>query len=123
AACPICERSLPVDERPDSAVVHPGVLSLKTKATDKVYRDIERGSEQRVQLAAEATQSSPADMAALAINNLRDNQREGDVAAMAAAAAEQRLAASTPAPVGFTGQAGYSDGISSGAISINGQVL
>jgi hypothetical protein len=104
-------------------VVRPAVISLKTRVTDKVYRDIERGSQERAEIAAQVTNSSVDEMKSLVISNLRDSQREGEMAAIGAEDAQRRIEANTRAPVGHTGNAsGFSDGVASGAVSINGQV-
>jgi len=119
--CPLCGQSM--GEERDGGIGVPAILSAKTRATDKVYRDIERGSEKRVELAAQTVGAEASDMAALKITDLRDNMREGDIAANEAEKAEARLRASTRAPLGYTDGAGYSDGIASGAVSINGRVV
>lgn len=121
--CAHCNAYIGIDV-PDDVIVMPAFLGAKTKATDKLYRDMEAGSQFRAEKAAEMTGSSVSDMASLKITDMKDNMRAGDMAAVEANAAMDRLKASTRAPVGFADNgASYSDGVSSGAVSINGKVI
>jgi len=106
-------------------VVMPFIRSAKTSNNDKLYRDMERGSEFRAEKAAELTGASVADMSSLKITDMNDQMRAGDMAAKAEAdAAMARLKATTKAPIGFAENgAEFSAGISSGAISVNGQIM
>jgi len=121
--CLHCQEFIGSD-RPDDDVVMPAFLSSRTKQNDQLYRSMEQGSERRAELAAQMVDAPVADMAALRITDLHDRQREGDMAAKQADEAFNRIKATTKAPVGFAenGQA-YSDGVSSGAITLNGQVI
>lgn len=65
--------------------------SGKTAATDKVYRDMERGSEVRAQAAAEMTGASAAEMSGMKITDLNPTKNHGDVAAKWDHAAAARL--------------------------------
>lgn len=141
--CPHCRKKFPWDpmtEKPNKCklcgepvggnidndgVVMPFIRSAKTTATDKIYRDMERGSEVRAERAAELTGSSVSDMAALKITNMNDGMRAGDVAIHREAdAAMARIQATTKAPVGFAQNGSeYASGVSTGAISINGQIV
>lgn len=125
-ACPLCAEAIGIPDRGDNGVVMPFIRSPRMKQTDKIYRDMEVGSEVRAEKAAELTGSSVADMSALKITNMNDGMRAGDVASMEARAADEamkRLQAASPAPVGFTPNgSGYSDGVSSGAINVNGRI-
>lgn len=115
--------------REDDDIVLPFIsTSGKTKATDKVYRDIEKGSEVRAQAAAEMTGSSVAEMSALKITDLRPTTRHGDVAAVPvvnAVTQQMDMMRAAGRPVGFGGMdgSGMSSEISSGAVSVNGQVV
>jgi hypothetical protein len=101
----------------------PALRSAKTKAVDKTYRDIEAGSEVRVERAAELTGGTKEDMAALKITNMADNMRAGDIAAKEADAAMRRLQSSTPMEIGFQANgAEFSSGISQGAVAVNGKI-
>jgi len=121
--CECCGEYIGTD-RPDDEIVMPSFLSAKTKANDKLYRDMEKGSEQRMHLAAEAVGASASEMASLKITDLKDNMREGDIAEKSASEAMNRLKTSTKTPVGFVenGAAAYSDA-ASGAIMLNGQMV
>lgn len=79
--CPCCGEKIGHD-RADSDIVMPSLRSMKTTATDNVYREVERTSEVRMEQAAEMAGCSPSDMSSLKITNLRDNNRQGDVAAI-----------------------------------------
>ena len=72
------DTSPPVD---DGTIACPAFLSAKTKATDKVYRDTERGSEIRMQAAAELAGCDPSEMSNLKITNMND-RRDAEIAAM-----------------------------------------
>ena len=79
--CPLCSADL--GEPPDDDVISiPAFLSAKTKANDKVYRDIETSSIVRMEKAAEAAGVPVSEMSDLKITNMRDNGREGDIAAV-----------------------------------------
>ncbi len=79
--CPLCGYETGTD-RADDDVVLPAILGRRTKAADQTYRDMERGSEHRTHLAAAVGGGTAADYAGLKITNMRDNLREGDIAAM-----------------------------------------
>ena len=81
--CPneTCETRIAHD-RADDDVVTPFIRHAKTKANDKVYRDIEAASIQRAELAAEMAGVPVSDMADLKITDLRSTRHEGDIAAV-----------------------------------------
>lgn len=82
--CPVktCESHIGHD-RADDDVVMPFVRSVaKAHVVDKVYRDMERGSEIRAQAAAEMTGATNEEMSGLKITDLRTGGRPGDVAAV-----------------------------------------
>ena len=78
--CPLCGDAIGSD-RPDDDVVMPFIRTAKTKATDQVYRDMERGSETRMHAAAELSGAPASEMAALKITDLSD-RRDSEVAAV-----------------------------------------
>jgi hypothetical protein len=125
--CPLCKEDISMPDRGDDGVVMPFIRSAKMAATDKTYRDIEAGSEIRVEKAAELTGASKEDMAGLKITNIHDNMKHGDIASMEtsqADAALARLQASTKTPVGFQPNgAEFSSGISTGAVAVNGKIV
>lgn len=69
--CPICKTDIN-NRRDDDDVVMPNILSFKTKANDKVARDIMDGSVQRAEMAAVMAGTSVEDMSNLKITNLND---------------------------------------------------
>lgn len=79
--CPLCDAKVASD-REDDEIVMPFVRSARTDATDKVYRDMEAGSEVRAKIAAEMTGAPVSEMSGLKITDMRDNQREGDIASL-----------------------------------------
>jgi hypothetical protein len=78
--CPKCWASFG-EERDDSDVVMPFIRSPKTTQNDKLYRDMEKGSETRMQIAAEQTGAPIAEMSAMKMTDMKDNLREGDISA------------------------------------------
>ena len=78
--CPLCAEEIGIPDRGE-VIQMPSLRSAKTKAVDKTYRDIEAGSEVRVERAAEVTGTAKEDMAALRITDMADNMRAGDIAA------------------------------------------
>lgn len=79
--CPCCGEKIGHD-RADDDICMPSIRSLVTTATDNVYREVERTSEVRMEQAAEQAGCSVSDMSGLKITNLRDGNKQGDVAAM-----------------------------------------
>ena len=69
--CPICDTDIN-NRRDDDDVVMPNILSFKTKANDKVARDIMDGSVQRAEMAAAMAGTSVEDMAGLKVTDLND---------------------------------------------------
>lgn len=122
--CPVCGGGIGTSDAEDSAVVMPFIRSAKMAATDRTYRQMEAGSEVRVEKAAELTGATKEDMASLRITDMNDNMRAGDIAAKEADAAMARLQSTTRAPIGFTPNgAEFSAGIAQGAVAHNGQVV
>lgn len=68
--CPLCQAPQNVPD--DDEICMPFIRSAATGATDKVYRDMERGSEVRAQAASDILGVPTADVADLKITNLRD---------------------------------------------------
>ena len=110
---PQCQSRMASD-RADDDIVMPFIRSARTDATDKVYRDMEKGSETRAQIAAEMTGASVAEMSGLKITDMNDRQRPGDIAALQ--------------PTPEMGQhfqsngAEFMAGNAAGAVAVNGQV-
>lgn len=121
--CPLCGYDMSLPD--DNVIRMPSLRSASTDLNDKLYRDMERGSEQRAHLAAEAAGVPVSEMSHLKITNMRDNVREGESSALddtGPAAARLGLRSSADA---FKGGQGFElgPGIASGAVSVNGQVV
>ncbi len=110
--CPLCDADINND-RDDADVVCPAILKPKTAFIDNYYRNMEKGSEHRAELAAEAAGTSVADMSNLKITNLND-RRDAEIAAMPVNNAVSQLMATGIG--GFQGDNGaaYSAGVQSG---------
>lgn len=68
-------------DRDDDDIVVPFIRHASTTASDKVYRDMERGSERRAEMAAEMAGVPVSEMSGLKITDLAPTRHEGDVAA------------------------------------------
>ncbi len=79
--CPLCGEHIG-HNRADDDVVMPSIRSARMAVSDKLYRDMERGSEQRAQIAAEMTGAPVSEMSDMKITNLNDARRQGDIAAV-----------------------------------------
>lgn len=66
----------------DNIISMPAIRSAVAKSVDGVYRDMERASEARVQQAADVLGVPASEMSGLKVTNLRDNTREGEMAAV-----------------------------------------
>lgn len=99
--CPLCGSNVASD-RPDDDIVMPFIRHGKTDRTDKVYRDMERGSEIRAQVAADMAGVPVSEMSGLKITNLND-RKDAEIAAPAltgTAAALESVIQSHPGVVG-----------------------
>jgi len=79
--CPACGHRL-VSDRADDDVVVPNILAFSTRCQDGVYKAMEKASEQRMYQAAEMAGCDVSDMKDLKITNMRDNMKQGEIAAM-----------------------------------------
>jgi hypothetical protein len=78
--CPFCGHEA---EEPDDTVISlPAIRNATTKATDKVYRDMETASIHRAEEAARVAGVPVAEMSHLKITNLRDNVQNGETYAV-----------------------------------------
>lgn len=114
--CLLCHEFIGPDPDRDVTVIPmPFIKSAKTKQNDELYRSMEKGSEVRAELGAQAAGCSVSDMSALKMTDMNDNQREGDIAA--------KLAPDDSSAKFFQSNgAEYAAGTASGAITVNGQV-
>src|ERR1700731_795905 len=72
-ACPLCGFDTSIDEDA-TAIVLPAFLSAGSKANDKLYRDMEKGSEFRAQAAADMAGVPVSEMSSLKITALNDRR-------------------------------------------------
>jgi len=78
--CPNC--AYEYQEPDDTVIPMPSLRSATTKATDKVYRDMETSSIHRAEEAARMAGVPVSEMSHLKITNLRDNVQIGETYAM-----------------------------------------
>jgi hypothetical protein len=78
--CPNCGHE--AEEPDDTIIPMPALRSATTKATDKVYRDMETASIHRAEQAAAMAGVPVSEMSHLKITNLRDNVQVGETYAM-----------------------------------------
>jgi hypothetical protein len=76
------KRDPEVDEDGVIVIAAPFIGSAKTKATDSCYRELETSSAARAELAAQVAGVPVSEMSHLKVTNLKDNTREGEIAAM-----------------------------------------
>ena len=80
--CPMpgCDYEAP--ELDDTVICMPSLRGAAMKSNDQVYRDIEKSSEVRAQMAAEAAGVPVSEMSNLKVTNMRDDVRTGETYAM-----------------------------------------
>lgn len=96
--CPLCRAPQTVSD--DDDVCMPFIRSAATGATDKVYRDMERGSEVRAQAASDILGVPTADVSDLKITNLRDTHY-GEQSFVPVVNDVTRMMDATPKATGF----------------------
>jgi hypothetical protein len=118
--CPLCRAQLATHS---DEICMPFIRSSGTKATDKVYRDMEGGSEVRAGMAANMLGVSTADVSDLKITNLRDTH-QGEMAHVPVVNDITRLMDANPrAPIGFNASANgaqYSGAVQTGPYASSG---
>jgi hypothetical protein len=127
--CPLpgCDYVEPPKRRDEDGVIvisAPFIGSAKTKATDGCYRELEKSSEVRAQMAAEMAGVPVSEMSHLKVTNIRDT-KEGEVAAMPVVNDVTRQMDCIKAmggKVGF-GAPVPETGTADGSITVNGQVI
>lgn len=102
-------------DRADDDVVMPFIRTAATSATDKTYRDMERGSEVRAQAAADLAGVPVSEMSNLKITNLND-RRDVEVQAMPVNNPVSQFMDQNPQAAGFRGGDGlaYSAAVAAG---------
>lgn len=113
--CALCGAYVGHD-RDDDDIVVPFIRHASTSASDKVYRDMERGSERRAEMAAEAAGVPVSEMSGIKINDLRSTRHEGDVAAVPVNNEVSRAIEAGQSSFGFQGNngLGFSGPVASG---------
>ena len=123
--CPLCGVNMALPD--DNVISMPALRSAVTSANDKLYRDMEKGSEHRAYMAAEVAGVPVSEMSHLKITNMRDDTRPGEIAAMPVQNDVTRHMESMQQrgmPTGWQGNgAGLSSEIMSGAVNVNGQLV
>lgn len=96
-------------------VVLPMILHSSSKSYDKLYRDMEAGSEMRAKIAADQLGCSVADVSGIKITNMKDNPKEGESSVMEPVNPVSQFMQTTGVG-GFQGPvgAGYSGAVQSG---------
>jgi hypothetical protein len=123
--CPACRHCLRSD-RADDDVVVPNILAFSTRCQDGVYKAMEKASEHRMYQAAEMAGCDASEMKDLKITNLRDNMKQGEIAAIPVVNDVTRQMDAFPpnSPFGFNGGPsvglGYSGAVSTGPFSNSG---
>jgi hypothetical protein len=100
----------------------PSFLSMKTRNTDAVYRHAEIASEHRAHMAADMLGVPVSEVSDMKITNMRDNMREGDIAAMPPQKTAVTRAMENSPQFGFNPNQGveYSHGVQSGPYANSG---
>lgn len=104
-ACPLCEAHIG-SGREDNDICMPSIRHARTVIHDRVYRDMERGSEHRVELAAEQLGVPKSELSHLKITNMNEATRPGDVAAIPVNNVVSQAMAAAPGLTGFQGANG-----------------
>jgi hypothetical protein len=120
---PDCKTNIGLTESQIIDIPMPFLSSAKNRSVDKVYRDMEAGSEVRANAAAEMTGATAAEMSALKITNMNTGMRNGDIAAPSLANNPVAQMVSAPqSPFGFQGNngLGFSGPVASGPFANSG---
>lgn len=125
--CPACEARVASD-LPDDVIPMPSIRSRRTDRVDQVYRDIEKGSEVRMNVAAEHLGVPVSEMSDMKITNLND-RRDAEIAAMPVINDVTRHMAATGVG-GFGSSVGgqpagaqYAQGTGAGVVTHDGKVV
>ena len=105
--CGICGYDSQADAGTDNFSAMPSAPHIAKsigKAGDMTYRQMEWQSEERIRAAAEMSGAPESDFADMKITDMKDNLREGDIAAVAPPPSEvSKLMDAKPADFGFAG--------------------
>lgn len=99
-------------------VVMPFISLSKRKSADKVFRDMEKGAEHRINVAAEMTGQPKSDFNSLKMTDMKDNLRPGDISAPELPAnpvsQQMQMMQARGMPVGFGSGVDHSGAVQSG---------
>jgi len=99
--CELCGGKVGHDRDDDDLVWRLLRATDRTASIDKVYRDMEAGSEVRAQAAAEMLGVPTHEMSAIKITDMKDNQRQGDIAAVVPPNPVSQMMEATAGRTGF----------------------
>ena len=121
--CPLPGCDYVAKEVDDKVIPMPMIRHATTNTPDRVYREMEKSSEARAQMAADVAGVPVSEMANLKMTNMRDNVREGETYAMPVSndVTKQMDALKTRGgQFGFVGSegAGFATGTATGAIKV-----
>lgn len=119
--CPECGVYIGIDGKDE--VVLPFIRTNVSKSGDQVYRQMEEASERRAEKAAEMAGVPVSEMSGLKITDLNSTRHEGDIAAVEDKAAMANLGVKDSASLFKPNGAEYAAGISTGAVTVNGQTV
>jgi hypothetical protein len=119
--CALCGAYVGHD-RDDEDIVVPFIRHASTTASDKVYRDMERGSDRRAEMAAETLGVPVSEMSGIRITDLNPTRHEGDVAAVPVNNEVSRAVEAPQSPFGFQRDSGlgFSGPVASGPFPNSG---
>ena len=103
--CPMCSAYVGEEEGAEFVPKAPAIRTAAGQIPDKVFRQMESASIERAEQARVIAGGDRADYSHMHITNMRDNMREGDVAAMPVTNPVQRFMRqhATAAPIGVQG--------------------
>jgi len=128
--CPLpgCDYTSPEMDPDVIVIAAPFIRSPNTNKTDATYRQLERSSEMRAQMAADMAGVPVSEMSHLKVTNIKDNTQPGEIAAMPVVnevTKQMDRMRQRGGQVGFQANAGqaYADAAVSGAVTVNGQTV
>ncbi len=118
--CPLCSSDIGTDCADDEIVmpfIRSSVRTAQAQSADDVYRQMERGSEQRTEMAASHLGVPTSEMSDLKLTDLKDASRPGEIAAVPVNNAVSQVMAQGVG--GFRGAdgLGYSASVQTGAFA------
>lgn len=113
-----CKSHIGLSDKQIIDIPMPFLSSAKNRSVDKVYRDMEKGSEFRAQAAADMVGAPVHEMSALKITDLNTKQKPGDIAAPPISNAVTQVMDASHGKFGFQGAngLGFSGPVASGPV-------